>query len=90
MKLFLVWRWETEAKYPEIIDGMYAVRAANPEDCAQFLLRSKEKPTPGQDTTDMLKRIRESVAKAKTLNLQGKFKYEEIVDAFEKHWSDFI
>ena len=69
MKLFLVWHWGTreEAEYGTT-GGMYAVQAVNREDCAQLLLREKVSPTP-QDTTDVLKRIREQVARAETRKL---------------------
>ena len=66
------------------------MRAANREDCAQFLLRREQRTTPALDTMEELKHIRERVATAKTQNLQGKYKYEKIVDAFENDWSDRI
>jgi len=90
MQLFLVRRWETKDPYPRTTGGMYAVRAANREDCAQFLLRREQRTTPAPDTTEELKHIRKSVATAKTQNLRGKFKYAKIVDAYENDWSDKI
>ena len=90
MQLFLVWRWETQDSHPKTTGGLYAVRAANREDCAQLLLRREQRTTPELATMQELQHIRKSVATAITQNLQGKFKYEKIVDAFEQHWSHFI
>ena len=91
MKLFMVWHWGTaEEAETGIRGGIYIVRAAKSEDCVQFLLRTKERPAPGQDTTDVLKRIREMVAQAKTVDLNEEFKHEKIVDSFENHWYDHI
>jgi len=90
MQLFLVRHWETEEETIRQTDGLYAVRAANQEDCAQFLLRHRESPKPGQETTDILKHIRQSVAKAKQLPLLGEFKHEKMVEDFGYHWNDFI
>ena len=91
MKLFLVWHWGTrEEAESGTTCGIYAVQAVNREDCAQLLLREKVMPTPGQDTTDVLKRIREQVARAETRKLYGKFECSKIVDAFENDWTDKI
>ena len=91
MKLFMVWHWGTaEEAETGIRGGIYIVRAANPGDCVQFLLRTKERPAPGQDTTDVLKRIRDMVARAQTVDLNEEFKHEKIVDSFENHWYDHI
>ena len=89
MKIFFVWYWGKVQPDHGIQSGIYAVRAANPEDCAQFLLRTEEKPESGQDTTDILKQIRESVASATTVDLQGRFKHEKMVSKFENNYLDF-
>ena len=89
MKLFLVFYWGIAGEAgPQ--GGIYAVRAVNREDCVQLLLREKVMPTPEQDTTDVLKRIREHVFQAKTLKLQGKFQLEKIVEEFETRWNDYL
>jgi len=80
----------TEDLSGPILDGMYAVRAANPEDCAHFLLRTKVRPRPGQDTTGVMERIRENVNKARHVNLSGSFKHEKLVDLFENRENDYI
>jgi len=89
MKLFFVWYWGEVEPHYGIQSGIYAVRAANPEDCAQFLLHTREKPEPGQDTTDMLKRIREMVARATSVKLLGRFKLEAMVAHLENDFLDF-
>lgn len=92
MQLFLVRHWGTQDDGPKrmITDGLYAVRAANQEDCAQYLLRNEERHVHGQDAIDKLKDIREAVAKAKQLPLLGEFKHEKMVASFYQHWSDYI
>ena len=89
MKIFFVWYWGGVVQHHGIQSGIYAVRAANPEDCAQFLLRTRENPEPWQDTTNMLKRIREMVARATTINLHSKFKLDKMVDHLENNFLDF-
>jgi len=89
MKIFFVWYWGKAEPHHGVQSGMYTVRAANPEDCAQFLLRTREKPEPGQDTTDMLKRIRIMVARATAVNLYGRFNDEKMVDHFEVDFWDY-
>ena len=89
MKLFMVWHWGTaEEARTGITGGMYVVRAANPEDCVQFLLRTKERPAPAQDTNDVLKRIRHMVARADTVDLNAEFKHEKMVQFCENHFYD--
>jgi len=90
MQLFLVRYWGEKEDHHRNTDGLYAVRAATQEDCAQYLLRSQERHTHGQDAIDVLKRIREAVAKANQLPLLGEFKHEKMVASFQQHWSDFI
>ena len=91
MKLFMVWHWGTaEEAETGIRGGIYIVRAANPEDCVQFLLRTKERPAPAQDTTDVLKRIRRMVAQADTVDLNAEFKREKMVQYFENHFHDIM
>jgi len=89
MKIFFVWYWGEVGWFVGISTGLYAVRAANREDCAQFILRTREKPEPGQDTADILKRIRESVAKATTVELRHRFKDEKMVDHLEIDFLDY-
>jgi hypothetical protein len=80
----------TEDLLGSILGGLYAVRAANPEDCAHFLLRTKVRPTPGQDTTGVMERIRENIKRGSHVDLSGTFKHEKLVDCFENHENDFI
>jgi len=89
MKIFFVWYWGEVEPHHRLQGGIYAVRAANPELCAQFLLRTKETPTPGQDTAAVLQRIRESVASATTVKLHGRFKHAKMVSEFENDYLDF-
>ena len=87
MKLFLVFHWGVAGEAgPQ--GGIYAVRASNREDCVQFLLRTKKRPAPAQDTTDVLKRIRRMVAQADTVDLNAEFKHEKMVQYFENHFYD--
>ena len=88
MKTFFVRYWEEIGWFSGIQSGLYAVRAANREDCAQFILHSRENLEPGQATTDMLKSIREKVAEATSVNLHGKFYFKKMVDYKENSACD--
>ena len=89
MKLFMVFYWG-KAGEPGPDGGIFVVRAAKREDCVQLLLREKVTLTPGQDTTDVLQRIRDHVLQAKTFKLQRKFQHAKIVEELETRYDDFL
>ena len=80
MKMFFVRYWGQVEPFWGIQSGLYIVRAANREDCAQYILRwwatLKFEPT----SDDMLDRVREKVAEAKTVKIHGMFSSEEMMD----------
>jgi len=80
MKTFFVRYWGEIGWFSGIQSGLYAVRAANREDCAQFILRWWKDHEPNLATMDMIKSIREKVAEGKSVNLHGKFNSEKMVD----------
>ena len=88
MKIFFVRYWGKIGYYSGIQSGLYVVRAANPEDCAQFIFRWWENREPEQATTDMLKSIREKVAEATSVKQHGKFDFEKMVDYEENYYMD--
>jgi len=82
MKLYVVEYWEDPHDLqPFVYDGLYVVRADSREQCAQFLLHAEEKSLlqSGEDTTDVLRRIRASVANATSAKLNGRYKNAKMI-----------
>jgi len=76
MKLYVVEYWTDPERTPNfVLDGLYVVRAKNREDCAEFLFTTQEKYMihSGDDTTELMGRIRASVSKADTFTVWGRF-----------------
>jgi len=88
MKMFFVRYWGEIGWCSGQQSGLYVVRAANPEDCAQFIFRWWENLVYTSTTPDMLNRIREKVAEAKSVKLLGRFSSEEMVDHSKCHADD--
>jgi len=84
MNLYLVRYWKDEKKpHHQIYDGLYAVRAANQEDCAKLLFNFRTKYTTAQDKIDVLERIRPKVAEAVTTRLSGRYWNAKLLDYLE-------
>jgi len=80
MKMFFVKYWGEIAPWSGQQSGLYVVRAANREDCAQCILRWWETLEFESTSPDMLNRIREKVAEAKSVKIHGMFSSEEMID----------
>jgi len=84
MNLYLVKYWADEDNpHPFIYEGLYAVRAANQEDCAELLFNFRTKFTTAQDKMDVLQRIRPKVAEAVTTRLSGRYWNAKLLDYLE-------
>jgi len=78
MKLYVVEYWTDPARsrdFVHVLNGLYVVRAKNREECAQLLFTDQEAHMiqPGDDTTELMGRIRASVATADTFTVWGRF-----------------
>ena len=76
MKLYVVTYWtDPKKEFDFVLDGLYVVRAKNREECAQLLFTDQEARMiqPGDDTTELMGRIRASVATADTFTVWGRF-----------------
>ena len=76
MKLYVVEYWtDPKKEFDFVLDGLYVVRANNREECAQLLFTDQEAHMiqPGDVTTELMGRIRASVAKADTFTVWGRF-----------------
>ena len=74
MKLYVVEYWtDPKKEFDFVLDGLYVVRANNREECAQLLFTAQEAhmTQPGEDTTELMSRIRASVAKADNFTVWG-------------------
>jgi len=88
MKMFFVRYWgEVEPWYGQQT-GLYVVRAANREDCAQCILRWWATRKFRSISDDMLDRVRKKVAEAKTVKIHGMFSSAEVIDSEACHADD--
>jgi len=87
MKMFFVRYWGEIGFFTSQQSGLYVVRAANREDCAQFIFRWWNNRVYKSTTTD-IKGIREKVAEGQSVNLHGKFNSEKMLDSEECHAED--
>jgi len=84
MNLYLVGYWKDELKpHHHIYDGLYAVRAANQEDCAELLFEFRTLNPTAQEKIDVLERIRSKVAEAVTTRLSGRYRNAKLLDYLE-------
>jgi len=84
MNLYLVNYWADEDHpHHHIYQGLYAVRAANQEDCAELLFEFRTTYTNAQDKIEVLERIRAKVAEAVTTRLGGRYRNAKLLEHLE-------